>query len=61
MNMIIHDIDDFTIYQGDTIDHPAFFDKDGKIEKFNIILANPPYSVKRWNRKKPPEECLYFT
>lgn len=73
MNMIIHDIDDFTIHQGDTIDHPAFFDKEDKLEKFNIILANPPYSVKRWNRKKwlkdpfgrnvwgtPPQGCADY-
>lgn len=73
MNMIIHEIDDFTICQGDTIDHPAFFYKDDRIEKFNIILANPPYSVKRWNRKKwlkdpygrnvwgtPPQGCADY-
>lgn len=73
MNMIIHDIDDFKIQQGDTLDSPAFFDKNDKLETFNIILANPPYSVKRWNRKKwlkdpygrniwstPPQGCADY-
>ncbi len=73
MNLLIHDIDDFTIYQGDTLDKPAFFAKDDKLETFNSILANPPYSVKRWNRKKwlkdphgrnvwgtPPQGCADY-
>jgi len=72
MNMIIHDIEDFTIYQGDTLDNPAFIQHD-KLETFNMILANPPYSVKRWNRKKwlkdpygrnlwgtPPQGCADY-
>jgi type I restriction enzyme M protein len=72
MNMIIHDIDDFEIAQGDTLDNPAFI-KEDKLETFNIILANPPYSVKRWNRKKwlkdpygrniwgtPPQGCADY-
>lgn len=72
MNMIIHDVDDFEIAQGDTLDNPAFVRQD-KLETFNIILANPPYSVKRWNRKKwmkdpygrniwgtPPQGCADY-
>lgn len=72
MNMIIHDIDDFWIQQGDTLDSPQFIRQD-RLETFNIILANPPYSVKRWNRKKwmkdpygrniwgtPPQGCADY-
>lgn len=46
MNLLIHDIDDFSIQQGDTLDNPVFTQHD-KLETFNVILANPPYSVKR--------------
>ena len=49
MNMFLHGIEDFKIVRGDTLKHPAFLEGD-KLKKFNIILANPPYSIKQWNR-----------
>jgi len=57
MNMIIHDIDDFEIVQGDTLDEPKIIKHD-KLEQFNIVLANPPYSIKRWNQKKWTKDPL---
>ena len=49
MNMFLHGIEDFKIVRGDTLKHPAFLESD-ELKKFNIILANPPYSIKSWNR-----------
>lgn len=51
MNMFLHGIEDFSIARGDTLKQPAFVEKD-ELKKFNIILANPPYSIKRWNREE---------
>lgn len=51
MNMFLHGIEDFKIVRGDTLKQPAFLEKD-ELKKFNIILANPPYSIKSWNRKE---------
>ena len=51
MNMFLHGIEDFKIVRGNTLKHPAFLEND-KLKKFNIILANPPYSIKSWNRKE---------
>jgi type I restriction enzyme M protein len=50
MNMFLHGIEDFQIARGDTLSEPKFLEND-KLKKFNVILANPPYSVKRWNRE----------
>lgn len=50
MNMFLHGIEDFHIVRGDTLTNPAFLEHD-ELKKFNVILANPPYSIKRWNRK----------
>ena len=50
MNMFLHGIEDFSIKRGDTLKEPLFLEND-KLQKFNVILANPPYSIKRWNRK----------
>lgn len=49
MNMYLHGIEDFKIAQGDTLSKPYFKDKD-KLKKFDVVLANPPYSIKQWDR-----------
>lgn len=43
MNMLLHDVNfnQFTIYNGDTLEDPAI-----KEEKFEAVVANPPYSAK---------------
>ena len=50
MNMFMHGIEKFSIVRGDTLANPAFIEND-EIKKFNVILANPPYSIKAWDRK----------
>ncbi|ADU32517.1 type I restriction-modification system subunit M [Evansella cellulosilytica] len=51
MNMFLHGIEDFEILRGDTLENPAFI-KNDKLRQFDIVLANPPYSIKRWNRER---------
>jgi type I restriction enzyme M protein len=50
MNMFMHGIEEFSIARGDTLAHPAFL-HDDQLKKFNVILANPPYSIKSWDQK----------
>lgn len=50
MNIFLHGVEDFKIVQGDTLVHPAFTNKNGNLMQFNMVLANPPYSIKQWNR-----------
>jgi type I restriction enzyme M protein len=51
MNMFLHDIEDFKIVRGDTLRDPAFFDGD-ELAVFNCVVANPPFSLKKWGSKK---------
>lgn len=51
MNMFLHGIEEFSIVRGDTLQNPAFIQADG-LKKFNVILANPPYSIKQWDRAR---------
>jgi type I restriction enzyme M protein len=44
MNMFLHGIEEFSIIRGDTLANPAFLHND-ELKKFNVILANPPYSI----------------
>jgi type I restriction enzyme M protein len=50
MNLVLHGVDDFHIERGDTLAEPRFLTRD-KLRTFDIVLANPPYSVKQWNRE----------
>lgn len=49
MNMFLHGIDDFKIVRGDTLSNPAFVEND-RLKTFDMVLANPPYSISKWNR-----------
>ena len=51
MNMLLHNLEDAKIKRGDTLENPLFLEAD-KLKKFDLILANPPYSINRWNRIK---------
>jgi len=51
INMFMHNVDEFLIVQGDTLDNPQILEND-ELKKFDVIMANPPYSVKRWNQTK---------
>jgi type I restriction enzyme M protein len=50
MNMFMHGIEEFDIVRGDTLANPGLLEND-QLKKFNVILANPPYSIKSWDRK----------
>ena len=50
MNLYLNGVEDFSIVREDTLAHPAFIDG-SKLRKFDIVLANPPYSIKTWNRE----------
>jgi type I restriction enzyme M protein len=72
INMFMHNVDEFLIVQGDTLDKPQILEND-ELKKFDVIMANPPYSVKKWNQQKwasdpfgrniwgtPPQGCADY-
>lgn len=50
MNLYLNGVEDFSVVREDTLAHPAFVDG-SRLRKFDIVLANPPYSIKTWNRE----------
>ncbi len=50
MNLFLHGVEDFQIANDDTLMHPAFL-RSGQLCTFDMVLANPPYSIKQWNRE----------
>jgi len=49
MNLFLHGVKDFYIVNDDTLKKPAFVNK-GELMQFDLVLANPPYSIKQWDR-----------
>lgn len=49
MNLFLHGVKDFRIVNGDTLKDPAFIEN-GMLQEFNLVLANPPYSISQWDR-----------
>jgi len=50
MNLFLHGVKDFSIVNGDTLKAPAFIEH-GQLKTFDLILANPPYSISQWDRE----------
>ncbi|WP_338421225.1 class I SAM-dependent DNA methyltransferase [Nostoc parmelioides] len=50
MNLVLHGVDDYQVMRGDTLERPAFTEDD-QLRTFDVVLANPPYSIKQWNRE----------
>jgi type I restriction enzyme M protein len=50
MNLFLHGVEDFEIIRGDTLADPKHIEGD-RLRQFDVILANPPYSIKQWNRE----------
>lgn len=49
MNLFLHGVKDFNIVNDDTLARPAFIEN-GTLKKFDLVLANPPYSISQWDR-----------
>jgi type I restriction enzyme M protein len=49
MNCFLHGIEDFRIERGDTLAEPKLVEED-HLMRFDVVLANPPYSIKQWDR-----------
>lgn len=50
MNMFLHSEGEAHIYWGDTINHPEILEND-KLMKFDIVIANPPFSLEKWEHE----------
>jgi type I restriction enzyme M protein len=50
MNLVLHGVEDFAVGRGDTLGNPIFTEQDS-LRTFDVVLANPPYSIKQWNRE----------
>jgi type I restriction enzyme M protein len=58
MNMILHNYPTASIMQGNTLTDPKFKEGDA-LKRFDYVVANPPFSDKRWSTGLDPERDEY--
>ena len=59
MNMILHNNPTANILQGNTLARPLF-EENGNLKTFDFVIANPPFSDKRWsNGLSLPDDYPY--
>lgn len=51
MNMFLHNFDSARIEWCDTLTSPALVEDD-KLMKFNVVVANPPFSLNKWGAEE---------
>ena len=58
MNMILHDNPTAQIMQGNTLSDPKFMEH-GSLKTFDYVVANPPFSDKRWSNGLTPDQDVH--
>jgi type I restriction enzyme M protein len=59
MNMILHHNPGAVIEQGNTLADPKFVTPSHQLKTFDYVVANPPFSDKRWSNGLHPESDAY--
>ena len=55
MNMFLHNVNSSQIMWGDTLLEPKLLEND-KLMKFEVVVANPPFSLDKWGAEKSGDE-----
>lgn len=55
MNMFLHGKDSARLEWGDTLNNPLLVEDD-KLMKFSLVLANPPFSLKKWGAENASDD-----
>lgn len=48
MNLFLHGEDNHRVEWGDSIRHPKLLDGNGGLMHFDVVTANPPFSLEKW-------------
>jgi len=56
MNMFLHGEDNHRIEWGDTLRHPLLLDDKGSLLRFDVVTANPPFSLSKWGHEDASDD-----
>ncbi|HQQ33686.1 MAG TPA: type I restriction-modification system subunit M, partial [Methylophilus sp.] len=59
MNMFLHGEDNHRIEWGDTIRNPKLLDNNGGLMHFDIVTANPPFSLEKWGHEDAAHDVFH--
>jgi len=59
MNMFLHNVNNARIEWGDTLLEPKLIEND-KLMKFEVVVANPPFSLDKWGADHADEESKHY-
>ncbi|TVM11048.1 type I restriction endonuclease subunit M, partial [Oceanidesulfovibrio indonesiensis] len=51
MNMFLNGEDNHRVEWGDTLRNPLLLEGDNKLKHFDIVVANPPFSLEKWGHE----------
>jgi len=58
MNMFLHGFDNASIRWGDTIRNPRHLENSSTLKKFDVVVANPPFSLKKWGKEEAENDAF---
>jgi len=56
MNMFLHGEDNHRIEWGDTLRNPKLLDSEDTLKHFDIVVANPPFSLNKWGHESAADD-----
>ncbi|MXV44278.1 type I restriction-modification system subunit M [Saccharibacter sp. 17.LH.SD] len=59
MNMFLHGEDNHRIEWGDTIRNPKLLDDQGHLMRFDVVTANPPFSLDKWGHEEAEHDLFH--
>jgi type I restriction enzyme M protein len=56
MNVLLHGLSSARLEKGDTLRSPKLLTDQGKLMEFDIVIANPPFSLKNWGYEEAQKD-----
>ncbi|MCO6489823.1 MAG: type I restriction-modification system subunit M [Phaeodactylibacter sp.] len=56
MNMFLHEMDARGIQWGDTLNNPRLKEENNELMRFDVVVANPPFSLDKWGAENAGED-----
>ena len=56
MNLFLHGEDNHKVEWGDTLRNPLLLDGNDKLKHFDVVVANPPFSLDKWGQDSAADD-----
>ena len=56
LNLLLHGLSAARLEEGDVIAEPRLLDNAGRLQAYDRVIANPPFSLKNWGHDFAPED-----